>query len=130
MRYLVRCLCAALLIAGGCGRGAPVLAPVSGRAFYRGQPLRGGTVVFSPDPERGGRGPLACAEIGPDGTYVLATGLHRGAVCGWHRVTIAAPCPADPTALRLPSRFSDPELSGVCVEVKAGQDNALDLRLE
>src|SRR5438552_1367001 len=114
MRYLVLCVCVALA-ATGCRREQPALAPVSGRVFYHGQPLTGGTIVSTPDPERGGSGPLACAEIGPDGQYVLSSGRHKGAVPGWHRVTVAA---ASPAALALPRRFSDPELCDKCVEVK------------
>jgi hypothetical protein len=134
MRSLVPCTCALLVLLGGCGRGQPLLAPVSGRVYYRGQPLPGGTLVFTPDPERGGSGPLACAEIGPDGRYSLVTGQQPGAVLGWHRITVA---PAGPTGKategsppRLPRHFSDPELSGKCVEVKAEPSNTIDLYLE
>src|SRR5207248_2660078 len=59
-----------LVVLAGCGRPAGTsLAGVKGRVFYRGRPLPGGTIVFTPDPERGGHGPQACAEIGPDGCY-------------------------------------------------------------
>src|SRR5207249_4096885 len=79
--------CGALaLLAAGCGQRETPLAPVSGRVFYRGQPLPGGTIVFTPDSERGGSGPLACGEIGQDGRYTLHTGTQPGAVPGWHRI--------------------------------------------
>ncbi len=129
MRYLVPCVCVAVL-AAGCSRGQPALAPVGGRVFYRGQPLAGGTIVFTPDPERGGSGPMASAEIGPDGHYALNTGQQKGAVPGWHRVTIGAGKPADGHPASLPGRFSDPELCGKCVEVKPEQTNSFDLHLE
>jgi hypothetical protein len=129
MRYLVPCVCVAVL-AGGCSRGQPALAPVGGRVFYRGHPLTGGTIVFTPDPERGGSGPLACAEIGPDGHYALNTGRHKGAVPGWHRVTIASGKPAGGQEPALPGRFSDPELCGKCFEVKPEQTNSFDVHLE
>ena len=40
---------------------------------------------FTPDGERGGHGPLACARIGADGVYVLTTGADKGAVPGCQR---------------------------------------------
>jgi hypothetical protein len=129
-RYFLLGLCL-VLAAAGCRRNQPALAPVTGRVFYRGQPLTGGTIVFTPDPDRGGSGPLACAEIGPDGRYALSSGRHKGAVPGWHRITVAAGPPAgkDQPAT-LPRRFSDPELCGKCVEVKPNQTNVLEVHLE
>jgi hypothetical protein len=125
----------------GCGGGEDKLTPVHGRVFYHGQPLPGGTIVFTPDPERGGRGPLACGEIGPDGRYTLHTGGSPGAVAGWHRVTIAAaspagraggrePLPADASGADLPRKYSDPERSGLSREVKPGQAADQDFHLD
>jgi hypothetical protein len=136
MRFLalVGC-CGLLLLPAGCGGGAPKLAPVRGQVFYRGQPLAGGTIVFTPDPERGGSGPLACGEIGGDGRYTLRTAEELGAVPGWHRVTVAplAPAPGAPPVagpLTLPRKYSDPEQSGQDCEVKAGLANVHDFHLE
>jgi hypothetical protein len=103
--------------------------------FYRGQPLAGGTIVFTPDPERGGRGPLATGEIGSDGRYSLRTGETPGAVPGWHKVTIAPPFSADPTApdpggAELPRKYGDPEQSGLLREIKAGKAAEQDFYLE
>ena len=78
------------IAAAGCGDSKPALAPVRGHVYFHGAPLAGGAVVFTPDPERGGHGPLACARIGDDGGYVLVTGPDMGAVSGWHRVTFQA----------------------------------------
>jgi hypothetical protein len=125
MRKLLLCACAVL--AGGCGRGQPSRVPVSGRVFYRGQPLPGGTIVFTPDAQRGGSGPLACGEIKPDGRYVLRTDLQPGAVPGWHRITVA---PARASASSLPRRYSDPEQSGKCVEVQPDRANTHDVYLD
>jgi hypothetical protein len=111
----------------GCGRDDKPM-PVHGRVFYRGQPLPGGTIVFAPDPERGGRGPLACGEIGADGHYSLHTGDTPGAVPGWHRVTIAASS-ADSQA-EMPRKYSDPEQSGLLREVKPGVVAEQDFYLE
>jgi hypothetical protein len=125
------------LAAAGCGDARPTLAPVRGHVYYHGAPLAGGAIVFTPDPEHGGRGPLACARIGDDGGYILSTGSVLGAVAGWHRVSFktfaAAPDPAGAAGAvdaRLPSRFSDPEKSGQVREVKAGQANVIDFQLE
>jgi hypothetical protein len=117
-----------LATSAGCGGGADELAPVAGQVFYRGQPLTGGTIVFAPDPERGGRGPLALGAIGPDGRYSLRSDARYGAVPGWHRITIA---PGDtPTEPPLPGHYSDPEHSGLSREVRAGQPNVIDLHLD
>jgi hypothetical protein len=117
--------CLALVLALGCGRSPPPLAPVQGRVFYRGRPLAGGTIVFTPDPERGGSGPQAWAQIQPDGHYHLSTDGRPGAAPGWHRITVA--CGA---ASRLPPRYRDPELSGQRFEVRADRGNLCDLHLE
>jgi hypothetical protein len=126
MRYLLLCACA-VLAAGGCGSGQPGLVPVSGRVYYRGRPLPGGTIVFTPDPRRGGSGPLACGEIKPDGRFVLHTEKRPGAVPGWHCVTVA---PARSGAQSLPRRYSDPEQSGKCVEVRPDRANTHDIYLD
>ena len=121
------------LAAAGCGESGPTLTPVRGHVFYHGAPLSGGAIVFTPDPERGGRGPLAWARVGDDGGYVLLTGQDYGAAPGWHRVTfktLAAPDAATSPGARLPARFSDPEESGQACEVKAGQGNVIDFHLE
>jgi hypothetical protein len=117
----------AVVLLAGCGRSEPELAPVQGQVFYHGQPLPGGTIVFTPDPARGGRGPLACAEIGADGRYALCTGGKKGAVPGWHQVSIA---PLRRASAALPIHYRDPERSGQHVEVKPGRFNQCDLHLE
>ncbi len=122
------------LVVIGCGRDDK-LTPVHGQVFYRGQPLAGGTIVFTPDAERGGRGSLACGEIGPDGRYTLHTEQAAGAVPGWHRVTVAPPrlaeAPGQPTrAIDLPRKYTDPEQSGLVREIKAGKVVEQDFHLE
>ena len=81
------------------GRLRGIEADAGGGAWARVLPRRpagGRPVVFTPDPDRGGRGPLACARIGDDGAYVLTTGPDSGAVTGWHRVTFQARAPRRP----------------------------------
>jgi hypothetical protein len=105
--------------------------PVEGRVYYRGEPLPGGTVVFTPDPERGNKGPLATAVIRPDGRYALRSGREVGAVVGWHRITVAPPgVEGQPPAFALPSKYADPLRSERCYEVKSGQLNTIDIHLD
>lgn len=113
-----------LLLLAGCGRGggAAKLAPVQGRVFYRGEPLAGGTIVFTPDATHGGRGSQAWAKIDPDGRFRLSTDDLPGAPPGWHRITVAGG--------QLPSRYRDPELSGQRFEVRLEGANTCDLHLD
>jgi hypothetical protein len=120
----------------GCGRDED-LTPVRGQVFFHGQPLPGGTIVFTPDADRGGRGPLAYGEIGGDGRYALRTGEKLGTAPGWYRITIAPPARAVapgqavvPPAVELPRKYSDPEQSGLLREVQPGKSGEQDFHLE
>jgi hypothetical protein len=124
MRKWIGCACLGLILAG-CGRSGQGLVPVQGQVFHRGKPLAGGTIVFTPDPQRGGRGPVAHAEIGADGRFRLRTSGKNGAVPGWHCVTVA-PC-AD---AGLPAHFRDPELSGLRAEVQPERANVCNFHLD
>jgi hypothetical protein len=115
-----------LIAAVGCGKRTPELSDVRGTVYYRGEPIRGGTIVFAPDPDRGGAGPLAIAEIQSDGTFRLRTDGERGAVVGWHRVTIS---PSE-EFIALPRRYCDPDLGGLCHEVVKGKANVINLYLD
>jgi hypothetical protein len=122
---------AALVLAGsGCGPDTDEKVPVRGTVFYHDRPLAGGTIVFTPDPERGGRGPLALGEVGQDGTYTLQTEGRPGAVIGCHRVTIAPAKTDSPPDFPLPRRYSDPEHSGLNREVQPGKPNVIDFHLD
>jgi hypothetical protein len=117
-----------LLMLLGCGQDEK-LTPVRGHVFYHGQPLKGGTIVFTPDAERGGRGPLAWGEIEADGRYTLHTGDKPGVVSGWHRISIAPPSPS-PASVELPRKYGDPEQSGLLREIQAGKLNEHDFYLQ
>jgi hypothetical protein len=129
----------ALLCCTGCrGKTAP-RAEVRGTVYYHGAPVRGGIIVFTPDAARGGNGPLAHAEIQPDGSYVLESDGQPGAVAGWHRITLSAVegyVPSPPgskfaiPAPMLPEKYRDPDLSGLSREVKMDQANVIDLSLD
>jgi hypothetical protein len=121
-----------------CRGGSAPLQPVTGTVTYHRFPVQTGTIVFTPDTGRGGSGPLALAEIQPDGTYVLKTGDATGVAPGFYRVTIASvsaitsPVPGQPYRIPqslLPERYRDPELSQLACEVKA-KANSIDFELE
>jgi hypothetical protein len=113
----------------GCEAEPARLAPVHGKVSYKGIPLRGGIIVFTPDAVRSSDGPMSHGEIQTDGSYVLRGDDGPGAVPGWHRVTIAAFGEAAARGA-LPARYGDPEQSGLRFEVKSGQDNVIDIELE
>ncbi len=137
-RLLARTVWLLMLLMIGCDAESRTPVPVRGKVFYRGAPLTSGLIVFAPDSTRGTEGPLARAEIRSDGTYELHTEGTAGVNPGWYRVTVMALEPAAaasvaPPALQrslLPDKYRDPELSGLVREVKAGQENLLDFRLE
>jgi hypothetical protein len=112
----------ALLLAG-CGKGEPTLVPTEGRILYRGQPVDAGTVVFTPDPDRGNSGPIAWAEIQRNGSFRLKSDDRDGATLGWHRVTVAGASQRQ----TLPAHYRDPERSRLQREVKPGGTIELSL---
>ena len=118
-------VCVVLLVLAGCEGGSAVPETVAGRVLYKGMPLAGGTVVFAPDPEHGGEGPIAWGEIDKDGHYTLHTKPGETLSPGWHRVTFAAA-----TGTTLPPHYSDPAQSGQSREIKAGQPNQIDFELQ
>jgi hypothetical protein len=130
---------ALLLLAAGCGQDDPAPAVVRGRVYYLGAPLSRGSIVFSPDPDKGGSGPLARGDIRSDGTYTLACDGRPGAPPGWHRVTVVAvespPTRPAGTAFAnvrslLPRKYAAPDWSGLEALVKPGEDNVIDFHLE
>jgi len=128
--------CVLLALPAGCGSSPdlPPLAEVHGTVTLDGQALPRGTVQFVPDTSRGNRGPAAVGEIGPDGRYRLRTAGAEGAVLGWHKVRVTAT--EEPTAQFpdppsiLPSKYNSADTSGLTAEVKADEDNRIDLALE
>jgi hypothetical protein len=118
-----------LPVLAGCGANSQPLAAVTGRLTLNGRPLKGATVVFTPDRAQGGRGPQSFDVTAEDGTFTLRTMDGPGAVAGWHLVTVAPP--ADDARLTAQmEKFRDPEQSGLSREVKAGVANAMELSLE
>lgn len=126
MSVRIRIAGLALLLFAGCGE-QPELPPVvvRGKVLFRGTPLTGGLVVFTPDDDFSGHNPQASGLIGPDGKFTLTTAQVAGVAPGKYRVTVAGP-----DGLPLPARFLDPQLSGLRAEVLAGRENTFDFQLE
>jgi hypothetical protein len=142
---------AAVLATGlaGCDAASSLAVAVRGSVTYQRVPVPTGLIVFTPDPSRGGSGPMARAELQRDGSYDLRTDDIPGTYPGWYRVTVVAvepscddrtpgrsvanayPAPgfAIPRSL-LPEKYRDPELSGLTCEVQPGRVNQIDFHLE
>jgi hypothetical protein len=118
------------------GCGGEHLAPVAGRVLFKGSPVDGGTLIFSPLSTEALAGRPASAQIGSDGVYTLQT-QHPGdgAVVGRHRITFT-PAPQQLTdAQRTDRRYiaPPPRYMGLVpheseVEVKSGT-NTIDIEL-
>ena len=128
---------AAASLSGGCGAQSPHPGPatVKGRLTLNGRPVPGGLVVFTPDPDRGGRGKSASGETGPDGRFQLRLAASNHIPAGWYRVSLA-PAPAVPDPARgaqapaFPARLSRPDLSGLGREVQAGKNHDFEIAVE
>lgn len=136
-----------VLTAHGCGDGLKARYPVYGKVTYKGQTVPTGTVTFAP---LDGEGEGAFGKIA-EGSYNLTTHTTGdGAVPGRYRVSVVsadaitpkAAFDTDPRATpeasiakaqraakhRIPTKYADPEKSGVSFEVKA-QSNPFDIDL-
>jgi len=108
------------LLAWGCV-GEPPRVAVTGRVTYHGYPVPGGVIAFTPDRERGQRGPAGHARLAPDGSFRLPDG---GLPPGWYRVTVAS------LDVPLPARFRDPDLANLPREIKPAGDNRVEVALD
>jgi hypothetical protein len=79
-----------LLLAAGCG-GSRIV-PVSGRVTVGNRPVVNATVVFQPLSEAKNPGPGSTGKTDSNGRFTLQlmTGNTKGALVGWHRVSITA----------------------------------------
>jgi hypothetical protein len=82
-----------VLSLAGCSGGdpnQPKLGKVYGTVSYKGKPVEGGHVVFTPSADKGGAtGQSATGEIASDGTYELTTfNTGDGAILGQHIATV------------------------------------------
>ena len=99
----------------------PKMWPVQGIVTVDEQPLRMGTIIFTPDAAKGNSSKLEPRGIlAADGRYSVHTGELEGAPLGWYRVTIYAMDSVDST--KLPEwlaneKYTKAETSGLAVEV-------------
>lgn len=105
----------------GCSGGELPRVPVYGHVAFRGCPIRGGIIVFTPDKERGTIGNGCQSPLGPDGTFRLPEG---GLPPGWYRVTLAS------HESYVPPRYRDPDLANIVREVIAGRENSFAIYLD
>jgi len=92
MRITSLVLCAMAIAIGGCGRGGPNYAPVSGTVTLDGKPYGDAVVVFLPKatPANPNPGRSSAGETDEQGRFDLKTDeLIRGAVVGKHLVKIS-----------------------------------------
>ncbi len=110
----------------GCG-GTVALSPVEGKVSVDGAPLTKGSIRFMPDKEKGNAETVEpVGEIGAGGSYKLMSNGKSGAAAGWYKVGVNGsgseiPDSTKPLATKSPvaSKFADPNLSGLKVEVVA-----------
>jgi hypothetical protein len=112
----------ALLAMSGCGGSGYQVATVKGKVTCKGQPVKGGSITFSPKSDEKTPGKAAEGRLDENGEFVLSTyGKKDGAVVGKHRVVIAFDDPYTKQPCSVP-----PDLT---VEVKGGEENHFDIEL-
>lgn len=122
MRNIMPAFCL-LIVISGCSSGPVVPTSIQGKILFQKQPLRGGTIAFTPDMERGSVGPMAYGVIIADGTYTVLPQPGKDSIhAGWYKVSFASQ--------GLPPKFSDPSLSGQVKQILSGQINKIDFNLE
>jgi hypothetical protein len=123
-----------VISAAGCGAS---LAPVTGKVTWNGEPVKGGTLIFSPVTESANApGRPGSAEIQSDGTFVVSTERPRdGAVVGRHRITFTPPPQeltqeqrTDPTYIAPPPPYMNVQPREAEVEIKSGS-NTVEIQL-
>ncbi|RUL87509.1 hypothetical protein [Tautonia sociabilis] len=142
---------AILLLAAGCGDGTglPKRYPVSGTVTYKGEPVKTGTIQFTPEDLNNGR---AASGVITDGSYYLTTAVDGdGALPGNYKVAIIAQDVDLEKALAgveggspkqddiakayaeakdlVPSKYSLPDTSGLTYTVKEGSNRNVDFDL-
>ncbi|WP_437192119.1 hypothetical protein [Planctomicrobium sp. SH527] len=113
----------AVVFVVGCGESGPKTFVVEGTVTIDGKPLPAGTVMFIPE----GTGPYATGKVGKDGKY------RAEVVEGRHQIAVSSvdypEGPEGPVVQLAPSMYSSEQTSGLSAEVKAGNDNKVDLAL-
>jgi len=132
-------LVGASLLALGCSSGLPDMEKVTGTVTIDGKAAPRGTVQFVPDLTEGDDVvPPAVGNIDENGHYELETagkrGTIKGAAVGFHKVRLDIKAePRDekdtlPPSL-IPTKYNNPDSSGLRKEVVAGKDNVIDIEL-
>ena len=127
---------ASCLLAAGCGHSPdlPPMQKVTGKVTLDGQTVTSGKVQFLPEQATEGKSPVASGDIKEDGTYELFTAGEPGAAVGWHKVRVFGHQETDyekaGDQFTIPIVYNYPEKSNLRKEVKAGDDNTIDLELK
>jgi hypothetical protein len=110
----------------GCGGVRRI--PVAGTVTLDGQPVNGGTVVFTPDNAKGNSHRIVCMSAIKDGHYNLETnGVTRtdsgsGVPLGWYKVSFRQLAESTKKHKVVPidvnDKFRDPERTPLSIEVK------------
>jgi hypothetical protein len=113
----------------GCGNNKSSVGTVHGKVMLNDKPLANGTIVTRPNAGRGSQGIIS------NGEFELGTfSRNDGALIGTHQVAIIAEEKRDSGAeakagkLLIPQRYTNPDTSGLAIEVKPG-DNTPELIL-
>lgn len=136
-RAIVSCSCALALV--GCGKAAdpnkPKLVPASGIVTYKGAPIEGATVLFSPMVQTGGL--AASAMTKADGGFVMSNAYpgENGVPAGAYKIMVsktafaeAPPAPArhdappvivPPPKPLLPPKYGQSRTTPLKVEIPA-----------
>ena len=125
-------------LAAGCRQEPGALAQVTGRVTYKGTPVHGGIIVFSPDPDKGGHGPIAHSVIQEDGSFSLLTGDAPGAHAGFYRIAVSCPgAAASPSSQGyntpesiLDVKYQHPATSEISCKVNLDQPNSFNFDLK
>src|SRR5262245_4220758 len=116
---------------GGCSRKtAAGPATVRGKVIYQGEPLAGGLIVFTADPDRGNGGKPIRGDLDANGSFQLKIGDDTAIPAGWYRVSFARSPATYYKRPQFPSELSRPDKSGQVREVKAGQENLFEFTIE
>jgi hypothetical protein len=110
------------LLVLGCGRPADPHIPVAGKVTVAGEPLKTGTIVFSPDPTAGSASSEEARGLIRDGAYSLTAGEKKGALPGHYKVAIYATEATDstkPPLSLIDPIYNDPDRSKFKAEVRA-----------
>jgi hypothetical protein len=113
----------------GCGES---VSPVTGKVTWKGEPVKGGTIIFRPAEPGNRPGSPASATVGEDGTYSLQVGANAGAVIGKNTVGYTAPegkPSLDPGKDGELSPYANLVPTQKEVEVKTGK-NEINIQLE